>query len=210
MTDRNLLTLVPAMKLEDSVFAALAGAAYHLGRVNTYLTDLTSIKDVLLQGTQRPGSQQEEQRLTNLIHWHLRAFLWEMVATFDTLLQWANQRYDLGYEPHQVRWDNIERPKKRNDSDDWRETLRKLKTTNYSSWYTQVCHYRNYAHWSFHFVQMEYSAEWTENKEHNQANRRITRVWLTPALEGQLESDIRQQLPGYYQEMKKVVGEILS
>jgi hypothetical protein len=110
------LPVYPVVDLAEHARAALAGAEYHYRRVAR-----------ICEGWSRtPGSDRANP---NELHWHLRAFFWELVAVLDTLK--AIPSLNAGKR-------------------------RVIVDAKASDWYAEVDEWRNFAHRAFLFVQGEF------------------------------------------------------
>src|SRR5262245_46956187 len=78
-THNSTLTILPPVDLASDAPAALQGAHYHLQQLRRFISDGLP------------------QTAVNPFHFHLRAFFWELVATFDSMLQWVNQAQQLRF-----------------------------------------------------------------------------------------------------------------
>ncbi len=65
-----------------------------------------------------------------------------MVATFDTMLQCVNQKYEPGLSAEEVKWKNIPRRAGKNQPE-WYKKYALLKSAYESEWFFEVRAYRN-------------------------------------------------------------------
>jgi hypothetical protein len=150
--------------LRSHTHAAYDGAFYHLRTIDRIL------KQPLLNHPSDSASIDEETRreIRNLwseVHWHTRAFFWELAALFDTLLRWANERYELGaLKRHDFKWWD-EKGKKGlairtagKDPDDWNAKRELIDGIWKSAWFNDVSEYRNHSHEAFLTQIAEYEA----------------------------------------------------
>jgi len=200
----RLFRIVPAMELDKFSFSAIAGARYHLEKIaenlnsagmQRYWGDDLEIDDL---------TRRKLQANINVFHWHLRAFFWELVASFDTMLQWANQRFDLGLQEDKVKWEKIPRTAGK-DQAEWDKKYAILESVWESSWYFEVRMYRNFAHRAFLFVQSEFEEQKTSHKSSHQ----LKMTWLLPVREGQQEYRIIMEQLQYYLERMRHLWEVL-
>jgi hypothetical protein len=175
-----------------------------------------NLNDPLLQEylAWHDGKQVDEIAQDRLYHYglkfdlHLRAFFWELDATFDTMLQWANQRYKLGVSEGNMKWEAIKNKQATGvyelDSE-WKEKYQLLDTVWNSAWYFEVRMYRNFAHRTFNFVQHAFV-------KHTDPERYETTITCLPsARDGQQEyTDIMAQLQKYLDEMRQLGANIFS
>ena len=149
--------IVPAMDLTNDSRASLAAAHYHLEAVRVAVAS-PAIQtrewknDPNLDSSSRTGLTHQE----NQLHYHLRAFFWELIATWDIILQWMNKRYSLGLREDKVRWKWLQREAKKRGK---YHELKTLSTAYDSTWFKEVRAYRNLAHCSFLFVQGDWGPE---------------------------------------------------
>jgi hypothetical protein len=132
MTRRSSrLQVYPSVDLIAHARAALAGARYHLARVQ----ELVSI------WRRTPGSDKADG---GILHWHLRAFFWELVAAMETSR--------LALLPR----------RSRSKTTSSRE-LAGLEQATHEEWWGEVQEWRNFAHRAFLFVQGEFHPDGTLN-----------------------------------------------
>ncbi len=190
----------PAQKLDEDTSLAFTGAQYHLNKFKNILESPSLLTDFL------DGSQVHPMDFEcNQLHWHLRGFLWEMVATFDTMLQCVNQKYELGLSAEDVKWKNIPMRAGKNQHE-WNKKYALLKSAYESEWFFEVRAYRNYAHWAFNFFQVAYS----EHKEVESVIRKMHAAKLLPVREGQTYLQPIEQLTNYWLEMQKLGKELFT
>jgi hypothetical protein len=131
----------------------------------------------------------------NSLHRHLRSFLWELVASFDTILQWANQEYRLGLEEHAVRFSKLPTTAGKNQGE-WDRRYALLEGVWNSDWYFEVRAYRNFAHRAFENVQAAIVRE--------AGGDRALVVHLFPVRKGQREYvPIQEHLSAYLENMRQ-------
>lgn len=184
----------PSQPFDDMVRVSLDGASYHFDCLNEYMS--------------RPGMQQawdqfreanpQLQDDINKFYWHLRGFFWELIATFDTLLQWANYSYKLISNEKDVTWKNIKQNANKNRTDQWKQTYESLNDIHESEWFFEVNAYRNFSHRN-HLSSLS---------AHNEA--RMLHLSLLPVREGQNQYiPIDVQLNNYGLKMTELVNLIL-
>ncbi len=193
------------MDLAAHTHFAFCSAVYHLSRVKELLG--TPGMQTLWgeDKTLDEHTRAERQGEVNLFHQHLRAFLWELVATFDTMLQWANQRYDLGIPEKYVEWSKIQETAKKakKDQDEWDKKYLLLECAWNSDWYFEVRGYRHFAHRAFLHVQAEIVKE--------SEGDRLQIPHLFPVREGQREYvPIQEQLSIYLENMRQLGEAVFS
>ena len=193
--------IVPAMPLDTLAHSAFIGAAYHLGRIKKLASSpcmQTMWKD---DDSLENATKKRLQADVDQFHWHVRAFFWELVASFDTMLQWVNQRFELSVPEDKVRWSTIHEKaaEARKDQAEWNKKHALLESAWDSAWYYEIRQYRNFAHRAFIFVNAEYNGNYGKNKP------TLKKVWLTPAREGQQEYvDIVLHLLNYLEEISQL------
>jgi hypothetical protein len=185
------LKIVPAMDLEDLTARAFSGAKYHLNKIRENLHSPT-IQTYLAWKSGEGldlATQKQLEHFDNEFGWHLRAFFWEMVATFETMQNCAKQR-----------------SKKANkDQAEWYKKSALLESAWQSEWYFEIEQYRNFAHQAFLFVQCDYS----EHKEANAVKYKLNITSLLPAREGQQQCmDILEHLSSYWEKMRDLGANI--
>ncbi|MDE2060622.1 MAG: hypothetical protein KGJ27_13020, partial [candidate division NC10 bacterium] len=126
-------------------------------------------------------------------------------ATFDTMLQWVNQRYDLGIPEKDVEWLKIQDKAKKAKKD--RAELDKkyliLESAWNSNWYFEVRGYRNFAHRTFLNVQAAIVKE--------PEGDRLQIAHLFPVREGQRGFvPIQEQLSIYLENMQQLGAAVFS
>jgi len=198
------LRTVPAMALDKLAHSAFIGAVYHLARIRDFVASpclqTTWSEDTDLDETTKRKCQTD----LNQFHWHTRAFFWELVASFDTMLQWANRRYGLGVCEHQVKWKRIPR-KSSKDQAEWDVKYALLESAWNSEWFYETRMYRNFSHRGFLLVQGEYDDHLGKSKP------TLRLIWLIPAREGQQEYvDLLQQLSQYLEHMRQLGEKVFA
>jgi hypothetical protein len=160
---------------ESFVRNAHAGAVYHLQTIHGLL------KDPSMNNPSDSMSIDEDTRRRvgdcwARVHWHSRAFFWELVAMFDTALRWANARYQL--DTKYFKWKNdkkeiglyyIEKGAA------WaikKEIINQMWETE---WFHEIMKFRNHSHQGF----LSYLAEYQCVPENGQSSRLS---FLEPAL----------------------------
>jgi hypothetical protein len=193
---KRRLRILPPIELRSNAGSALLGARYHLEEAGR----LAQTRGVETLWQQESGLDSETRRQlqhdVNRFHWHVRAFFWELVATYDTLLHWANQMLDLGISEHKVSRDEVMAQAEKQGK--YSPELQELTKVYESEWYFEVRQYRNFAHRAFLFIQGEYDA-----------NNKLVLQWLLPAREGQRENyQALLQLDDYLAQMGNLVQRI--
>jgi len=189
------------MELDELAHAAFMGANYHLEKIKK-LINSPGMQTILDKNIDEP-TKKKLQNDVYLFHWHLRAFFWEMVATFDTILHWVNQKYKLGLKEGEVKWVNIHNMvnKFNINQSEWKNKYTLLENAWNSEWYYEVRKYRNFAHRAFLFVQGEYFEE--VNYDNSKFKQNTT--WLLPVRKDQENCfDIIEQLSHYLEEMRQL------
>ena len=145
--------ILDTMDLAENVRVAFSNSVYHLGRVEELLKSRGMQTADLADPSLDEPTRRQLQADVNLFHVYLRGFLWELVATFDTLLQWANERYELGISEDAVKWTVVK--KKTNavkHQAEWNKNYLLLESAWESDWYFEARSYRNFAHRGFGIV----------------------------------------------------------
>lgn len=140
------LTRLDAQAWNGSAFIALDGAAYHYAMIK-------SICDANTGG--QHGYDEKGDLLVfaeagsfNRFQWHLRAFFWEIVSTFDFLAHQINEAFGLGLPEHDISWKSLPAPNHTSDPR-YRQAYALLGSVYGSEWYSEVVIYRNFAHRAF-------------------------------------------------------------
>jgi hypothetical protein len=167
----------PEQVLESYVRQCHAGAVYHFQTIDGLL------KDPLMNHTSDSVSIDEDTRRRVIgcwqeVHWHTRAFFWELIAMFDTSLRWANTRYQLGTD--YFRWrDDRHRKGLYYIEKGAAWTLKKeiINRMWQSEWFQEIRKFRNHSHEGF----FSYLAEYQCVPEHGQFKPvKFSRTTLLP------------------------------
>jgi hypothetical protein len=176
---RGTLTILPPVDLASHARAALQGAQYHLQQLGLLIDE----------GLPVTASKR--------FHFHLRAFFWELVATFDSMLQWVNQARRLGLKERDVCWQSVREAADQADLQS--SELEALRVAFDSEWFFEARQYRNFSHRAFQFVQVE-----------REPDGSLTLIWLLPSRDGQPPCySLRDQLAEYALRMEKLVMTVL-
>lgn len=188
------------MKLDSFVQSAYQAAKYHLEKIKE-IVNSPSMQEFWHEDKGVDGSIRKlHQENIDKFHWHLRAYFWELVAAFETMLQWANQRYELGLEEKEVVWKNM--PKKAGkDQSEWDNKHKVFESVWESPWFFEVRMYRNFAHRAFLFVQGEFD----ESESENAPAPKLSTLWLLHVREGQPNIGLVEQLESYIEKMRQLV-----
>ncbi len=192
------LRIVPAMALDQLAHSAFIGAVYHLARIRELITS-PGIQTMWQEDNDLDDPTKRKYRADlNQFHWHIRAYFWELVASFDTMLQWANHRYALGIDEHLVKWEKIPRQTNR-DQADWDAKYNLLKSAWDSEWYFEIRMYRNFSHRAFLIIHSEFDGHF------GHSTPSLNAIYLVPAREGQQEYvDLVKQLSLYLDHMRQL------
>ncbi len=196
---------LPVMRLDTFAHSAFSGASYHLDQIREIIQK-PGMQTMPSDYRDNPSLDKELKRQlqvdANLFFWHLRAFFWELVASFDTMLQWANQRYELEIPEHDVRWTTIRQKANSSTRDptEWRAKYIALSNAWNSAWYFEVRNYRNFAHRAFLFTENWYQ----QHEEQGKSEYRLSGIQLIPVRQGQPFVDIMEQLSNYLEEMRRL------
>ena len=142
------LTRVPAMKLPEEVRFALNSASRHLQRLSHVLD--TKIPEILRDASRSGGGwvsgiPRVRQEAIPEAESEIRSFLWELVHSFDLLLQHVNQDLALGLAEDKVTWATISgTATKQQKSSPELIALRSI--NGGASWFEEMKEYRNFAH----------------------------------------------------------------
>jgi len=197
--------LFPAMKLDVLCLIAYKGAEYHLSMVKK-LYELPCIQMMWKNDDSLdPETKKQLRTNVNMFHWHIRAFFWELTAVFDTILNWANQRYSFGLEERNVTWGNVCDASASNHPQEWDKTQIVLKSAYNSKWFYEVRKYRNFAHRGFLYINSIYDGHFDISEP------TLAMVSLTPVREGQREcQEMTEQLSGYLEGMRGLGERVFS
>lgn len=195
---KKLYKTFPSQPFDIAVRGALIGSSYHFERLKEYMNRPGMQEAWDLVGEIDPQRRKLLQDDINMFNWHLRSFFWELIATFDTLLQWANKKFELGVNEKDVCWKNIKQNSNDNQTDDWKRIYQLLKNAWDSDWLFEVNGYRNFAHRNF------------LNNVSAHAEKKMIHFSLLPVREGQNEfRPINEQLNNYGLKMTELVNLIL-
>jgi hypothetical protein len=147
-----MLTTAMKENLRFDVMAAIRGAAYHFSFVSAAMNNELMRSSLDLEKRANDETKAKVQEITNMMHWHIRGFFWELAAAFDTLLQWVNIRYELQIPEKQVRALDIGTRKAKKDKEVWKEKLVVIEKAWLSEWCFEVMEYRHSAHRSFSWM----------------------------------------------------------
>lgn len=203
----KLFRILPVFDLASHAYAAVAGARYHYQRMQQ-LVRCPGWQTIWQNDTALDvESKNRRQGDVNAFMWELRAFFWELHAGFEMLLQWANQRYELGIDEDKVDWKGVtgKATKANKDQSEWTSKFAILRVAYDSGWHYDIRQYRNFvAHRAFHFVQGEYDGHYGKSEP------TFKRVWLVPTREGQDPGpDILAAIPVYIDKMQALLNDIL-
>jgi len=192
----DLYRIFPAMDLADHAWFAFSNAAEHLRRIRELLESRGMQTLWEEDKTLDERTKAERQGEVNSFHRHLRSFLWELVASFDTMLQWANQEYQLGVQEHVVRFAELPTRAGKNQGE-WDRKYALLEGVWNSDWYFEVRAYRNFAHRAFGNVQTAIVRE--------PGGDRALVAHLFPVRKGQREYvPIQEHLSSYLENMRRL------
>jgi len=195
----------PVHELDSLAKCCLIGAKYHLEKI---IELHNQIGMQTLNNSDLPIDKQKQESIQieiNQLHWHIRAFFWELVASFDTILQWVNQEYELGIHERKVNWCEIKKHNSKNNllQADWSRKKSILEKAWESEWFYEVRLYRNFAHRAFQFIQSEYDGDYGREPS------TLKKTWLSPAREGQSDYvDIITHLTDYLERMRGLTNRI--
>lgn len=189
-----MMRRLPILDGRTLAASALTGATYHLHQITGLLNSAGELAEAWT-GEEHPTFLSQSQ--INQVHWHLRSFFWELVGAFDLALQWANDRFQLGLEEHNVMWRLI--PGDAGiDQHEWDRVHSCLINVWDSEWYFEVRTFRNFSHRSFLTTTALIP------------KRGKPQLMLEPAREGQCYEDIRDHLPKYLDAMRQLSGQIFA
>lgn len=130
--------LIDDQDLAESTRYALSAATYHFDGMRFFMDRL---RDMPYEG----GKLSDEAQMDfNKLYHNLRGFFWELCASFDTLLQEINRRFELGIQERDVDWSTASEALSQRP--EHKKFLRKLSKGYNSRWFTEVREYRNFAH----------------------------------------------------------------
>ncbi len=197
--------LFPAMKLDVHALIAFKGAEYHLWKVRE-LYRLPCIQRMWRNDESLdPKIKRQLQTNANMFHWHIRAFFWELTALFDTILNWANQRYGFGFEERKVTWGNVRDASANSRPSEWAEKQAMLESAYSSDWFYEVRKYRNFAHRGFIFINTTYDGHF------NKAEPTLIMLSLPSVREYQREcQDMIEQISEYLERMRELGESVFS
>ena len=83
-----------------------------------------------------------------MIHFHVRAFFWELTAVFDAVVRWAYKEYALRADSfYDLKWAKLY--PQESAVDGWKMKRDQINTIWTSDWFFEVRTYRNYSHESY-------------------------------------------------------------
>jgi len=192
----HLYRIFPAMDLVAHAGFAFGNANEHFVRIIDLLK--TPGMQTLWEEDKTLDERTKAERgaESNAFHRHLRALLWELVASFDTILQWANQEYQLGVDEHLVKFTALPAIAGRKQQE-WDKKRALLEEAWNSAWYFEVRAYRNFTHRAFPNVTAVIVSE--------AAGDRAIHVDLFPVRRGQPEHvPIQDHLRSYLEKMQEL------
>lgn len=192
--EHPMLRRLPVLDGRTLAASAHTGAAYHLHQITQLLNSAGRIAEAWTGDDHPPFLTQVE---VNQVHWHLRSYFWELVGVFDLVLQWANDRFQLGVEESRVKWGSM-RTVAGVDQSEWSRVHLLLTEAWNSEWYFETRTYRNFSHRSF-------LATTALIPKHGRPH-----LMLEPARDGQYYEDIRDHLPKYLSAMKLLSAQVFA
>lgn len=169
------------IKDEQMVKSAITGADYHRHNIDKLL---------------KIPHKEWKSVHSNILHWEVRGFYWELVAAFDLVLQWSNDTFDLGMREDQVNWGRIDNADNAGKNEDlWVEVKQYLRDTRESEWYFEVNKYRNFSHRSFFEI-----TSFTDTEGNNPPQ-----CFIKQSRHGQNLEPLDEALPRYVQEFNNFV-----
>jgi hypothetical protein len=195
------------MSLDVLAHTAFIGAKYHLDKIIELSANPCIQTNWQYENNLDDRKKEKLQADLNQFFWHIRGFFWELVASFDTILQWVNQKYELGEKEDKVRWDNINTGncKSKELQAEWEKKHEILEDAWQSEWYYEVNKYRNFSHRAFLYVQTEF------DYHYGKSGPTLEKIWLLPAREGQPEyADLITQLSNYMVKMNNLGRQLFS
>lgn len=143
-----------------------------------------------LEGIRAIANSNDESRSAEL-HLRVRAFFWEMVATWELFHNWANEHFKFGLGGRKLNPANVQ---KRLASDPRCTAVYDvLRSTYESSWLWEVLQYRNYAHRSYLDMQgLEYQTSGS------------FQTFLIPCRDGQSYVPLVEHLASYVEAIAEV------
>lgn len=125
--------------LVEATRYALSAAYYHCSEIRSYRDQLLE-DDAWADGA---FTDKGREGFNKLYH-NVRAFFWELIAAFDTLLQEINRRLKLGLDEREVDWTTISLAL--STKRELRRFRRQLNVGYNSPWFADVREWRNFAH----------------------------------------------------------------
>jgi len=153
------------------------------------------------------AQKKEFNALNNQLYWHLRSFFWELIATYDTILQWVNSNFEIGLNESDVNYNNVKKnvSNAKKDVKDCKIVFSKLEVAHETEWFFEVRNYRNFSHRSFLNVQLEIGDDYGKSTPH------LIRVSLNPARDGQIGyGDLVTQLTDYLNHIHDLLQDIFN
>jgi hypothetical protein len=130
--------LIEEQDVAEATRYALSAANYHFRGLRHHLK---ALNDAQLAGGEFDARARDN---FNKFYHYLRAFFWELCASFDTLLQEINRRLELSISEREVGWNTVSQAL--SVKPEYKKFLSKLSRGFNSEWFTEVREYRNFAH----------------------------------------------------------------
>jgi hypothetical protein len=191
----RLHRILPVMDLSEQAKVAFGGAKYHLERARALAP--------------RDKRYDEFAPNSNQFYWELRAFFWEITASYEIILQWANQEFDLRFKgrklaDHKVTHEKIvdKETVAHRDTSRWEEVKKTLEDAGNSKWYFEMYAYRNFnIHRAFTLLQVAVIMPEPFNANAPIEEGSLLAIQINPAREGQERGDLFKHLDHYVEEM---------
>jgi hypothetical protein len=193
----HLYKILPPSDLKMSVLCAFNGAKYHLDQA----------KQLFAEGKERYSQFRSNQCL-----WEIRAFFWELSASYEITLQWVNQEFGLGLEEHQVSHEKVVNASPKKQIRRWKKVKEYLEETGDSEWYFEVKTYRNFnIHRDFTFFEALVTPSQPFDANAPTEEDHLEMLQIIPVREGQqYGGDVFDHLDIYTEEMANFRRRIFS
>jgi hypothetical protein len=175
---------------------AFNGAKYHLDRA----------KQMASKGKEGYAQFRHDQ-----FDWEIRAFFWELTASYESILQWANREFDLKLQETRVDQKTVLEALAHREPARWHKTKMYLEEAGNSAWYFEIKAYRNF---NIHraFTPLPFVVRMPEPFDANGTidKGQIVHHQLYPAREGQECTELFSTLARYINEMASLGNRIFT
>jgi hypothetical protein len=155
-----------AVTYQSYANAAFRGADFHLNTIESILKHPVMQPSADSTDSIDQAISEQARRAQDALVWHTRGFFWELIAVFDTVLRWANERYGLGANSYyDFKWKGDKKKPglcdatPQHDPSEWATKKEIIEGIWAEQWFKDVREFRNYAHEGFVSPILEYQCE---------------------------------------------------